>query len=108
MVNSSINGTELIENPLETIMSPFTDLIGVSFWLIPIGIIAAALYVRTHNITVVAAWLLSAGMLMASANIFSDYVAVLDFYLLLVVIGVVSIILSIVSVSYTHLRAHET
>ena len=96
MVNSSINGTELIEKPIETMMSPFTDLIGSSFWLIPISIIAAALYIRTRSITMVGAWLLGAGMLLETGNIFAGFPAVLDFYLLLIVIGVVSIILGII------------
>jgi len=96
MVNSTINGTQLIEDPINTIFSPFTDLLGSSFWLIPISVIAAALYVRTRNISVVGAWLLGAGMLMSTGNIFAGYPVMLDFYLILSVIGVVSIILGII------------
>jgi len=95
MANVTINGSELVDDPFNTIFSPFTDLLGSAFWLIPIGIIAAALYVRTRNITVVGAWLLGAGMLMSTANIFSGYPMILDFYMFVVVIGVVSIILGI-------------
>jgi len=96
MPNTSLNGSEFISDPFNTVFSPYTDLLGSAFWLIPIGIIAAALYVRTRNITVVGAWLLGAGMLMSTANIFSGYPMILDFYLFIVVIGVVSIILGIV------------
>ena len=95
MANVTLNGSELVDDPFNTIFSPFTDLLGSAFWLIPIGIIAAALYVRTRNITVVGAWLLGAGMLMSTANIFSGYPMILDFYMFVVVIGVVSIILGI-------------
>jgi len=90
-----LNGTELIEDPINTIVSPFTDLLGSAFWLIPISVIAAALYMRTKSIVSVGAWLLGSGMFMVSANIFAGYPMIIDFYLFLVVIGVVSIILGI-------------
>ena len=93
---SELNGSNLTNNPIETIFSPYTDLMGSMFWLIPIGIIAAALYVRTRNITVVGAWLLGAGMLMSTGNIFTDNPGSLDFYLFVVVIGIVSIIIGII------------
>ena len=92
---SNINGTELLENPIDTIFSPFTSLIGDAFWLITISVIAAALYVRTKSITVVGAWLLGAGMFMSAANLFSEYPSIIDFYLLIVVIGIGSLILGI-------------
>jgi len=98
MSNASqyLNGTNLTEDPFNTIFSPFTELLGSAFWLLPITVIAAALFMKTKNITVVGAWLLGAGMFMGSANIFSGYPAILDFYLALIVIGVISIIAGIV------------
>ena len=92
---SDLNTSNLTSDPFGTIFSPFIDLLGDAFWLIPIGIIAAALYVRTKNISVVGAWLLGAGMFMSSANIFAGYPGVLDFYLFVAVIGVVSIIVGV-------------
>ena len=97
MSNASeyLNGTELTENPFDTVFSSYTDLLGSAFWLIPISVIAAALFIKTKNITVVGAWLLGSGMLMGSANIFSGYPAMLDFYLAVIVIGVISILAGI-------------
>lgn len=95
-VKADINGSELLEDPISTIFSPYINLLGSSFWLVPISIISAALYVKTKNITVVGAWLLGAGMLMSTANIFAGFPAVLDLYMFLVVIGIVSIIIGII------------
>jgi len=91
-----INGSELIDNPIDTIFSPFTDMLGSAFWLLPVSVIAAVLYVKTRNITVVGAWLLGSGGLMASGNIFAGFPGMLDFYMLLVVAGIISIILGII------------
>lgn len=95
-MNSSINGSKLISDPINTIFSPYLNLLGDSFWLIPISVIAGALYLRTRNITVVGAWLLGAGMFMSGANIFAGYPVILDFYLFIVVIGVVSIFIGLI------------
>lgn len=97
MSNASelINGTQLTEDPFNTVFSPFTDLLGSAFWLIPISVIAAALFMKTKNITVVGAWLLGSGMLMGSANLFSGYPGMLDFYLAIIVIGIISILAGI-------------
>jgi len=42
-----VNGTELLDDPFNTVFSPFTDLLGSAFWLVPISIIAAALFMKT-------------------------------------------------------------
>ena len=92
----ALNGSELLDKPIETIMSPYTDLLGGAFWLVPVSVIAAALFVKTRSITMVGAWLLGCGMLLSTAGIFAGFPGVLDFYLAVVVMGVISIIVGIV------------
>lgn len=91
-----LNGSELIEDPITTLFSPYTDLLGSAFWLIPISVIAAALYVKTRNITVVGAWLLGSGSFMATGGIFAGFPGMMDFYMLIIIAGIVSIILGII------------
>jgi len=91
----AVNGSELIDAPFNTVFSPFTDLLGSMFWLIPISIIASALFIKTKNITVVGAWLLGTGMFFGSANIFDGVPAMFTVYGALIIIGIISIIAGI-------------
>jgi hypothetical protein len=91
-----LNGTELIEHPIDTIMSPYTGLIGSWFWLIPISIIAAALYRKTKSITAVGAWLMGAGAFMSGTDWAFGMVQFIDFYIALIVIGFITVIIGIV------------
>lgn len=91
-----VNASELIDQPLNTILSPYTALMGGVFWLVPISIIAGALFMKTKNITVVGTWLLGAGMFMGGVNLFSGFPVMLDFYGAIIVIGIVMIIPSVI------------
>lgn len=91
----AVNGSELLDAPFDTVFSPFTGLLGSMFWLIPISIIAAALFVKTKNVTVVGAWLLGAGMFMGTADIFSGVPGMFTVYGAVIIIGVIAIIAGI-------------
>ena len=67
----AVNGTRLVNEPFNTLFKCFTDLIGNAFWLIPIGFIATALYIKTHDITGVGVFLLAGGAILGSGNIFT-------------------------------------
>jgi len=90
-----INGSELIDNPWETIFSPFTDLFGAGFYLIPLTFIAIALYVKTRDLVVVSAFMLASGTLFASASIFADYPEMAFVYLIFTAIGLIGMIVGI-------------
>lgn len=91
-----VNGSELINDPFNTVFSPFTDILGSAFWLVPISIIAAALFMKTKSIVVVGAWLLGIGSFMATGNIFSGFPMMLAFYVFIIVIGIAFIIAGLV------------
>jgi len=91
---SNVNGSELINNPLDTVMSPFTDLLGSGFWLVPIGVIAVALFIKTRNVAVTSVWLMGSSLLIGS-SIFSSYPAMGFVYYLFTIIGFVGVIISI-------------
>jgi len=91
---SNINGSELINDPLDTIISPFTDILGGIFWLIPIGIIAVALFVKTRSVTVSSIWLMASTALIGT-GVFVDYPEVGFIYYIFTVLGLVGAIVSI-------------
>lgn len=91
-----VNGSELIDAPFDTVFSPFTGLLGSAFWLVPISIIAAALFVKTKNVTMVGAWLLGAGMLMGGADIFAGFPGMFTLYGAIIIVGILAIIAGII------------
>ena len=90
-----VNGSELLDNPFNTIFSPFTELLGNGFFLIPVTIIAAALYVKTRSPVAVSAFLMGSGLLLSGGSLFSGYPEMIDVYALITVIGIVGLIASL-------------
>jgi len=91
---SKVNGSELLDNPFDTIMGTFTDIMGGAFWLIPIGVVALALYVKTREISVVSVWLMLSSLLVGS-GVYSQYPEMSFLYYLITVIGLVGVIVSL-------------
>lgn len=91
---SHVNGSDFIDAPFDTVMGTFTDLIGSAFWLIPIGVIAVALYVKTREVTASAIWIMASCSLVGTA-IFVDYPEMGFLYYIFVVIGLMTSIVSI-------------
>jgi len=89
------NGSEIIDNPFSTIFSPFTDLFGTGFWLIPLTFMAVALYIKTKNIISVFAFLLAASALLASGSIFAGYPEMAYVYIIIGLLAIVSMVLGI-------------
>jgi len=89
-----VNGSELIDNPLDTVFSVFTDIMGGVFWLLPIGIVALALYIKTREVSVVSIWIMGS-CLLVGAGVFTTYPEVGFVYFIFTVIGLVGTIVSI-------------
>lgn len=90
-----INGSELIDNPMDTIFSPFTDLLGTSFWLIPLTFITIALYVKTRDTVIVSVFMLASGVLLSSGSIFAGYPEMALAYMIFSGLGIVGLIAGI-------------
>jgi O-antigen/teichoic acid export membrane protein len=90
----AVNGSELIENPWDTLWSPFIDIFGVGFWLIPIGIIAVALFMKTREVTVSSIWILVSCFLVGT-GVFVEHPEIGFVYYLFAVLGLVGTIVSI-------------
>jgi len=90
-----INGSELIDSPMDTIFSPFVDLLGTSFWLIPLTFITIALYVKTRDTVIVSMFMIASGVLLSSGSIFAGYPEMALAYLLFSGLGIVGLIAGI-------------
>ncbi len=91
----ALNGTDLITQPWDTVLSPFINLLGSGFYLIPITFIALALYLKTHDTMLASSWLLASGVLLSSGAIFTGYLEMSIIYTIVVALGVTGIILNI-------------
>ena len=87
-----VNGTDLLNNPLGELTSPFTDLLGTGFWLIPLSFICIALYIKTRNVTVVSLFMLSSGLLLSSSSIWVGYTEASFLYIVFTALGLVGTI----------------
>lgn len=90
----ALNGSELIEQPWDTIWGPFISIFGTAFWLIPIGIVGAALFMKTREITVTSVWLL-VSCLLVGATVFNEQPEIGFLYFVFVVIGLIGTIVSL-------------
>lgn len=90
-----VNGSTLINNPWTTIFSPFTDLLGTGFYILPITFIALALYVKTRNPVLVSSFVIASGLLLSGGSIFADYPEIVPVYAILVALGFVGLIMGL-------------
>lgn len=90
-----LNGSELLDDPFNTIFSPFTDLLGSGFWLIPLTFISIALYIKTRDVTTVSMFMIASGILLSAGTIFSEYPEMAFLYVVFTAIGIIGIVLSL-------------
>jgi len=91
----AVNASELISSPWETVLSPFTDLLGSGFYLFPVTFIAIALYVKTHDVVLASSWLVAAGILLSAGSIFTGYLEVSVIYIIITAMGVTGVVMGI-------------
>lgn len=90
-----LNGSELLDDPFNTIFSPFTDILSTGFWLIPLTFITIALYVKTRDVTTVSMFMIASGILLSAGTIFSEYPEMAFLYMIFTTFGIVGVIVSI-------------
>jgi hypothetical protein len=90
-----INGSEFIDNPSSTIFSTFTDLMGNTFWLIPLSFITVALFVKTRNPVAASGFMIASGLILGSGNIFVNNPQMAYVYWIFAALGAVGIILGV-------------
>jgi len=90
-----VNGSEIIQHPWDEIMSPFTDMLGMGFYLVPLGFIAVALYLKTRNTVVPSLFMLASGSLLSTSSIWVGYEEAAIFYILFTAMGLVGTIISL-------------
>ena len=91
----AVNASELVYSPWTTVFSPFVDLLGTGFYLIPVSFIAVALYIKTKDLMVSSVWLIASGLLLSGGGIFAGYWEMSSLYVLVCALGVTGTVMSI-------------
>jgi len=89
-----LNGTQLMENPFEVMMTPYTELFGIGAYLIIIVFIVGAIYIKTRDVMATAAALIIASMLFATAGIYNDFPQLVIISVVVVILAVIGLIIS--------------
>ena len=90
----SLNGTEFVNSPIDTILSPFIDMFGTGFYLIPILVLAGALYMKTRDPAMVSLWILGCGSILSTVSLFTGYIELNYIFIILTALGFVGLVLS--------------
>lgn len=95
MFCGAINGTDLINQPWDTIVSPFIALLGNGFYLVPLSFLSVALYVKTRDFALTSAFILGSGILLSGGSMFTNYPEMAGVYGVFAAIGITGIVLSV-------------
>jgi len=91
-----INVTDFLANPFNTTFSPYTNLMGNLFFLIPFSVIGTALFVKTRSPMMVGMYLIAGGGLLGSVNIYYGAMQMVFVNILIIAFGFVWLFLGLV------------
>jgi len=90
-----INGSDLVFQPWNTTWSPYTNLLGFSFFIIPIAFIGAALFVKTRDPTLVSLYFIITGMFLTGGGVWFGAMGAAMLFLIVTILGVASLIYNV-------------
>jgi hypothetical protein len=90
------NGSEIIDNPLTTIMSTYTDILGMVAYVIILTFVIGAVYLKTQSGLATAASILITSMLFATAGVFADVPQLMSLAIVVAALAFIGVIISFV------------
>lgn len=100
-VKADLNGTQLIEEPINTTLDPFMSFFetvtgnGMNFWLIPLIGITVGLYANSDDILISCMFMMGSGALLATGQIFAGMPGVPYMFIIFSAIGFTGIFTSL-------------
>ena len=83
----AVDVTAFMADPWGMTFSCFVDLLGTPFYLIPLSVIAGALYIKTKDVAIVSMYLISSSALLLSAGMFTGLTDMVNLYVVIIAIG---------------------
>jgi len=99
-----INGTTMINDPFNTLFSPFTNFfegilgpgLGAAFFLLPVTVLALGVYVKTNDIVTTSMFLLLTGALLFTGSIMAGIPEMGIIFIIFTAMGIVSLFIGII------------
>lgn len=91
----AVNVTEFMTNPWGNTFAVFTDLLGTPFYLIPITVVAAALWMKTKDPAMVSLYMITTGGLLLSGSLFVGVMDMVMFYGVFTAVGIGSLFIEL-------------
>jgi len=89
------NASRLVNDPINYLLKPFIDLTGDGFMLIPVSIIAGALWIQKKDPVIISMYMITSGALLGGGSLFAGYAEMSLVYVIFAGIGIGSLILSL-------------
>ena len=84
----AVNVTEFMTDPWGNSFAVFTDLLGTPFYLIPLTVVAGALWMKTKDPAMVSLYMITTGGLLLSGSLFVGVMDMVMFYGIFTAIGI--------------------
>ncbi len=91
----AVNITEFMTDPWGNTFAVFTDLLGTPFWLIPLSVVAAALWMKTKDPAIVSLYMITTGGLLLTGNLFIGVMDMVMFYGVFTAVGIGSLFIEL-------------
>jgi len=96
LLTAALNGTTLINDTWNTVWSPFVDLFGGGFFLIPVSFIGAALFMKTKDPAIIGMYMIGTGALLSAGGLFTGFGEGITVYIIFTALGVGALIYSVI------------
>ena len=91
----AFNASELLSDPIAYSLTVFIDLLGTGFYLIPVSVIAGALFLQKRDPAIVSLYMITSGALLGTGSIFAGYGQMAMFYIFFAAVGIGSLFMSL-------------
>jgi len=91
----AFNATELFNDPINYLLTVFTNLMGQGFLLIPVSVITGALWLQKKDPTMTSMFMIVSGALLSGGSLWTGYSEMAILYTVFAGIGIGALILSL-------------
>jgi hypothetical protein len=96
LFTAALNGTNFTHHMWNTTWSPYVDLFGSGFFLIPVSFIGAALFMKTRDPAIISIYMITTGILLSAGGLFTGFTGGIGMYIIFTSIGLGSLIYSVI------------
>ena len=89
------NTTDIITQPFNTTFSPYTHLFGMSFFIIPVAFIGAALFVKTKDVALTSIYFIMMSAFLMVGSAYAGALGASTVFALVAILGVAALLYNV-------------